>query len=134
MNYSSQTPDAISTVKILLNATAIYAIKRIQNKKDKNAYLKAVRYANHVINQHESLTDSLIQLKDERANLPGKFMQRFEVISDVKHYYLLAIDHSIDAIESINTRFVIGGRDPDLIMIHNILENKDEDTSIFGEI
>lgn len=130
MSFSSKTTDVNDIAKKLMNATADFVSRRIQHKKDRDAYLKAFRYAYLTLKETNVSTANQL-LKAKKKSLPSAFMKRYEFFTDVKRYYMMAIDQAIDILDSIDARFNTGSSDPDDIFLCTILEGKDEDKGIF---
>lgn len=122
----------LSLVSILTESTAVHVSARIHYKKDKDAYLKAIRLCYAICRDSQ---DNLAQMKLRLSNLKeaaSKVDSGFEVFANTKKYYMLGIDNVIDIIDSFINRFEKEFTSADEVFVETILEkNARENKSIF---
>jgi hypothetical protein len=101
--------EAAESVKTLLISTATYVSSRVENKKNRLAYLRAMSRCRHLCSETESGVDLAVmkhKLFELRYNVGSTVKKRW--FNREEEYYLMAIQQAIDVVNSIYVRFVSG--------------------------
>lgn len=109
MSYSTQTKDVANLIRILMQSTRAHVYSSIMNPKDREAYLKAMNRCYFLCSQTVTGDNPVLMLKNlqkMKKTLPQAFNQRFEIFSNVKKYYLLGVQQSIEIVLSMQDRFL----------------------------
>lgn len=112
----------------LIDSTCSYVAPRIQNDRNQFAYIRAMSRCftacsslenkDHI---YKTRADLLAILHDHVNNPQAK---RFEFFSNVDKYYRMGIEHSLDIVTSITSRFDAGYTPMtyDTLLVRNIFE------------
>lgn len=122
--------DVAKLVRNLMESTCVYTSARIENEKDRSAYIKAMRRCYYICSE-ECNGNQLSRMLNDLTKLQNKalstFIRRFEIFSDVKKHYMLGIHQSLDIVRCIGKRFITGhSSDPDTTNKRGILGGNDE--------
>lgn len=104
----SNDKEIIELLRILMNSMCVYVAPRIQNDKNRFAYVRAMSRCFAVCNDLENKEDlakiklELLKVLREHVKTPPP---RFEIFSATSKYYKLGIEHSLDVVESLTKRF-----------------------------
>jgi uncharacterized protein with von Willebrand factor type A (vWA) domain len=120
------TPENLKHINLLMEQTAKHISRRIQGITDMEAYLKSMKNCHHVVNTFKDSSKILEELERMRVEYPNRFMSRFELVSNVKKYYMHGIDHSIDIVRCSKDRFETGRSDAPDVFVCNVFGEKNE--------
>lgn len=107
--------------QILMGSACTWTASKIWHEANRFAYVKAMSRCAFEC-RGKSLNDQRTILLKLRRNTPSTFTKRFEVFSNVKRYYMLGIEMSLEVVESMITRFEKGYSHADEYFVRNILE------------
>lgn len=113
--------DLEQLVNTLMGSACTWTASKIYNQANRFAYVRAVSRCAYEC-RDKSVDDMKTALLKLRRNTPGTFMRRWELFSNVKRYYMLGIEMSLEVVESINVRFEKGHSHEDERFVRNILE------------
>jgi hypothetical protein len=120
MNSNAENAEV---ARALLVSTATYVARHVENPKNKLAYVRAASRCQELCSEVESGNDlSLMKHKlfALRYNVSAQFKKSW--FNRETEYYSLAIQHAIEAIDSISIRFVNGYSGKDELLFLNVLE------------
>jgi hypothetical protein len=119
--------DICDLARTLLSSTCTHTAAHIWLEKNRHSYVKAMSRCYQLCSEGESGNDINLmrsKLARLRMTVPGTFIWRFEPFASTKGYYLMGIHHSLDAVDSIITRFQKGYSYNDEFFVRSILERK----------
>jgi hypothetical protein len=123
MSYLKEIQDANELAKELINSTTNHVINKIHYQNDRYAYLRGMRYA-YCSLKETSLKEAITLIEKKKKLSDKEFIPRLELFCDVKKYYVMALDHSLDILRSLKNRFV--EHEPYSDFNYKILEKQDE--------
>jgi len=126
----------VNTISLLLRASAKYIDRRIMYKHQKDAYRLAITECLYHIEYGWKSIDVIRQkIQGVRDDVDHYYkVGWFNKNASNRTYYLMACDLADQVIDSIETRFIVGSRDPELKSYRNNKVYLDEDDSIFWSI
>lgn len=102
--------------------TLRYTVPRLKSRKDKHAYIKAMRQCIYLTIIGSDLYAARSRLRNHKISAKKNLMNRTTWFSDVNGSYQLACAHAIAILDSMILRFLEGGCDPDTRFIQTIGE------------
>ena len=123
---SDNRKEIIELVRALIDSTATYVAPRIDNDKNKFAYIRAMSRCYTICGSMQN-ADDLAATKFELLKVLHDFTtkcpkRRFEFFSNTRKYYMLGIEHSLDIVDSLTKRFDGHAPHSDVIFPRSILE------------
>lgn len=96
----------ISLFKESFQAAAQYVVNRIDNVRNRKAYISAYHNVFHDLNNENIhlMADIRTLIKIRRSTLEDADFP-FTLFSDPKRYHLMAYNHALDIIEKLSDRF-----------------------------
>lgn len=114
----------LNEVTILLESTCIYVSRKIKNDTNREYYIKAMRRCYYVCS-NESHGGDLYRARWEinRLIVEASYMcrTRLELFCDSKKYYMMGLNHALDAVNSAIIRFHEGFSYPDQFFADSII-------------
>jgi hypothetical protein len=111
-----------------MGSTCTHVAYHINKEKYRFSYVRAMSRCYNLCSEKESGNDLWLmksKLVAMRAIAPKQLKKRW--FSSENGYYMMGVQHSIDVVDSILTRFVKGYSSEDEVFVRNILEGwKDE--------
>lgn len=132
--FLSDKQDAAHLARVLMRATCIYTANNIVLRSDRRAYLKAFRQCYYLCSRDVVGNDLLIARKKMirlKRTTDKSLDKRFEIFSDTKGYYMLAINQCIHIMNSMVIRF-IGYRASDQMRVAIYLNNLDQEETLYN--
>jgi hypothetical protein len=101
-------PEITQLVRVLIDSTCEYAAPRIQNERNRFAYVRAMSRCFAICNSvgdKDSLSRMRLDLLTVLHERLSPEYRCFELISDTNKYYKMGVEHSLDIVKSISRRF-----------------------------
>lgn len=120
----NSTKEICDLARTLLGSICTHVAFHIKKEKYRHTYVRAVSRCYSLCSEKESGNDLVTmrsKLSTLRATLPKHLNKRW--FSSENGYYIMGVEHSMDALDSILTRFVKGYSSEDEVFVRNILEN-----------
>lgn len=109
--------------QVLIGSACTWTASKIWHESNRFAYVKAMSRCSTEC-KGKSVSDMRTILLKLQRDTPRTFVKRFELFSNVKRYYMLGIEMSLEIVESMNTRFEKGYSHADEYFVRNILEGR----------
>lgn len=121
---SKQGPNLCELVRTLIDSTCTYIASNVDREGDRFAYVRAMSRCLNLCTD-ASCQNDVNKMKKEllklRKDASKSLRKRFELFGNTNRYYMLGIQHSLEVVESIGTRFDKGYSHADEFFVRSIL-------------
>lgn len=115
MNKVNSTTQVILLMVELMKSTGNFVHARIHSEKGKHAYQTGLQEAIETLYEFISRESSNVEMMRDKVKAlydepEHRFKRRwFSAQAEQERYFIMAVDHAMDVIDSIDSRFIKGG-------------------------